>query len=281
MNGTDAKREEHDNWTRMAPGFGKHQAFLRRCTAPVSERMLDLCAVGAGSRVLDIACGAGDPALPAAERVGPTGTVLATDFAEDMVAVAREEAARAGITNIDFRVVDGETLDVGTGAFDAVTLRFGLMFMPDAIACLRGASRALRSGGRIAVACWADPERNDWWTLAGNVVRRHAGLPPPVAGEPGAFRFADPSALSATLEQAGFRGVEIDTVDVAFGPYPDPDTWWQTMLDLRGAAVVLLDSLPSTTRAAATREILDAATAHMRPGGIVLGGSAWVASGRK
>jgi len=281
MDPTEAKREEHDTWMRMAPGFGRHQELLRRCGAPVSERMLDRCRVGPGNRALDIACGAGDPALLAAERVGPTGSVLAIDFAEEMVAVARKEAERTGRANVDFRVADGETLDVPAGAFDAVTLRFGLMFMPEPLACLRGAWRALRPGGRIAVACWAPQERNPWWTLAGNIVRRHTGLPPPVPGEPGAFRFADPEVLRPTLEAAGFGGVEIDDVEIAFGPYADPEAWWQTMLDLRGAAVVLLETLPAATRAAATREILDAAAAQMKPGGIVLGGAAWVASGRK
>src|SRR5262245_24402467 len=104
------KREEHACWTRMAPGYSQHRAFLAGCTAPVSERMLDVARIGSGSRVLDIACGAGDPALLAAERVGPSGHVLATDFAEDMVAVARAEAERRGLRQIEFRVGDGEAL---------------------------------------------------------------------------------------------------------------------------------------------------------------------------
>lgn len=279
MDADEQKREERIAWTRMAPGYGKHQAFLRRCTSPVTSRMIEVTGIGAGSRVLDVACGAGDPAISIAERVGPAGHVLATDLAGDMLEVARRAAASAGLENIVFREMDGEGLDVDEGDFDAVTIRFGLMFMPDPVACLRRCRAALRPGGRVAVACWAAPERNPWWTVPADIVRRHAGLPPIATGDAGAFRFADPTALRGALEEAGFREITIDEVTVRFGPYENAHTWWQTMLDLRGAAIVMLDELPSASRSAAVREILSAAEVSDGPSGIVLDGVSWVASG--
>jgi ubiquinone/menaquinone biosynthesis C-methylase UbiE len=281
MNADERKREERIAWARMAPGFEKHQAFFRRCTAPVTSRMIEASGIRDGSRVLDVACGEGDPTLTIAERVGPTGHVLATDLAADMLNVARRAASSAGLTNIAFREVDGEAIVVDEGAFDAVTIRFGLMFMPDAVACLRRCRAALRRSGRIAVACWTAPDRNPWWTLAGDIVRRHAGFPPIRTGEAGAFRFADPNELHATLDDAGFEEVTIDEVAVQFGPYADAHTYWQTMLDLRGAAIVLLDELPAGPRDEAVREILEAAAALEGRDGILLDGVSWVTSGTR
>jgi hypothetical protein len=106
-------------------------------------------------------------------------------------------------------------------------------------------------------------------------------LAPVVAGDEGAFRFADPSALRATLEEAGFRRVEVATVEVEFGPYRDVEAWWATTLDLRGAAVVQLESFPPEVRAQATREIHGAVASHAGAAGIVLRGASQVASGSR
>jgi SAM-dependent methyltransferase len=195
------KELEHLSWTEAAPAWRRYDTRIRTTFAPVTERMLQAACVGADARVLDIACGTGEAALAAAEQVGPGGFVLATDFVAEMLAFAREKAVQRGLDNVVFRRVDAEELEVPAGSYDAVLVRWGIMFMSDPGACLKRARAALRSGGRIAVTCWAGPERNAW-----------AG---PVSA-PSLFAFADPDRLRRAMEDAGFEDVVIDEVHVGF-----------------------------------------------------------------
>src|SRR5688500_16497060 len=142
------KAKEQKVWTNVAPGWRTHDAFLVRATAAVTERMLQLTDLGPGKQMPDIASGTGEPAIPAARMVGPAGRVTGTDFVEDMLKSAREKAARAGLRNVEFQRADGEALEFPDASFDAVTIRFGLMFMPEPETCLRAVHRVLKPGGR-------------------------------------------------------------------------------------------------------------------------------------
>jgi ubiquinone/menaquinone biosynthesis C-methylase UbiE len=107
----------------------------RSVTAPAhlltTGIMLERAAVRPGGRVLDIAAGDGDQSLMAAERVGPTGFVLATDIAANLVALAAQTARERGLNHLEARVMDAENLTVEDDTFDVVISRFGLFFLPD------------------------------------------------------------------------------------------------------------------------------------------------------
>src|SRR3972149_6888933 len=177
------KREQLEQWGRAAASWRKHDERLRQVTAPVSRRLLELAGISAGMRVLDIASGTGEPALPAAEIVGPEGRVVLTDQSEEMLAVAREKAEARGLMNVEFRVADGEQLEAKEGEFDAVLCRWGIMFMPEPARCLRQARAALKPGGRIALAVWGPPERNPFFVLPMAILMKYAYVPPHPAGD--------------------------------------------------------------------------------------------------
>src|SRR5829696_5131350 len=84
-----------------------------------TELMLDLANLQPGNRVLDVAAGSGDQTILAAQRVGPTGYVLATDIAASMLAITDQAARDAGLRNIETRVIDAQQLDLPAGSFDA------------------------------------------------------------------------------------------------------------------------------------------------------------------
>jgi SAM-dependent methyltransferase len=275
------KELQRRSWTAVAPGWKRHDAYFTRATAAASEKMLDAAGVGPGKRVLDVATGVGEPALAAARRVGAGGFVLGTDFVEPMLAYAREKAAAAGLRNVEFRCVDGEALDERAGSFDAVTIRWGIMFMPDALACLRSAHRALASGGRVAVACWAGPERNPWGALPAGILMRKAGIPSPPPGAPGVFAYADPKRLEGALVEAGFQHVVVEPVDLPMIDFDTFDEYWTWTRELVGPVASMLEKLTPDQTAAAVTE-LEAEVAKLSPGGrTVLGGTTWVASGQK
>lgn len=273
------KAKEEKVWASVARGWRTHDAFIAKATAPVTQRMLQLCGLSPGKRVLDIAAGTGEPAIPAARMVSPGGSVIATDFAEDMLAVAREKAARAGVNNVEFRRVDGEALDFPDGSFDAVTMRFGIMFMPEPDTCLREIHRVLRPGGRVALATWAAPDKNAWASIAAGVLSKLANAPPPKPGAPGIFAFADPNRLTVGFEAVGFRDLKVEPVEVAMAEHNSPDEYLAFLLEIAGPLAVLWSQLTPGQQDEARARISEQITRD--DGRVRMTGVAWVAVGQK
>lgn len=275
------KQREHATWTATAPGWRKHDDLISSGVAPVAERLLELAGIGEGTRLLDLASGTGEPALTAAKRVGSSGFVLGTDLVDDMLAFAREKAQRDGLSNVEFRCMDAEALDVDADSFDAATCRWGIMFMPDPVAALRRARAALREGGRVAVATWAEPARNPFAALPLSIVRRYIDVPAPPPNAPGIFAFADPARLRATLEQAGFSEIEVEELSVDMLEVDSGPAYWEVMSDLAGPITALMRQLPEDTQAQVEREIGEAADALRKGDKVVVGGVTWIASARR
>jgi len=138
-----------EQWQNTAEGWHRWIPVVRVWVGHATELMLDLAHVGTGGRVLDIAAGDGDQSLLAAARVGPTGFVLATDIAPNLVALASQTAREKGLENLDARVMDAENLTVDDESFDVIICRLGLFFLPDLPRALSEIRRALKPGGRI------------------------------------------------------------------------------------------------------------------------------------
>jgi len=174
--------------------------------------MLDMAEVREGQRILDVAAGAGEQTLVAARRVGPTGSVLATDISANILAFAQQSAREAGLVNVETRVLDGENLDLAEGSFDAVISRVGLIYFPDQHRALSGMKRVLKPGGRVAAITYSTPDRNKFFSVPVGIIRRRANLPPPLPGQPGPFSLGSPGVLEAAFAKAGFRDIEVRLV---------------------------------------------------------------------
>jgi ubiquinone/menaquinone biosynthesis C-methylase UbiE len=193
----------------------KYDDIESRLTGPVSERMLDLAELRPGMRVLDLATGRGEPALRAAQRVGPLGCVLGLDISQTLLAIARERALREGVSNIELRAANAESLDgVPNDAFDAATSRWGLMYMHSPVSTLTSARRVLRPGAVLVAALWAEPERVPWATLPRRVLSRYRDLPSSGPDAPGVFRYADPARIERDFAQGGFAIKHIEEVSI-------------------------------------------------------------------
>jgi SAM-dependent methyltransferase len=202
------KETTREQWQTAARAWNDWGAFLRAWLGPATEVMLDMARIGPGSRVLDVAAGAGDQTLQVAERIGPQGHVLATDIASNILAFAAQNARNAGHANVKTAVMDGERLDVPQGTFDAVVSRVGLIYFPDQQKALAGMKRALKPGGRIAAIVYSTAESNKFFSIPVSIIRRRANLPPPLPGQPGPFSLGGPGVLEETFRAAGFRDVE-------------------------------------------------------------------------
>lgn len=192
----------HDLWEGAAEGL--------------SARMIALAEIGPGQRILDVATGLGEPALTVARRIAPTGRVDAIDTSETMLAHARERAARLGLDNVAFEVMAGERLAYPPASFDALLCRWGLMFLKDLPRTLAGFHRRLVPGGRLVAAVWGPPERVPAVSLSGFELHRVLGLPAPARRPMSAFALSDTGALCRGVEEAGFRDVRGEWLNVEF-----------------------------------------------------------------
>jgi SAM-dependent methyltransferase len=208
------KAAQRQDWSTASAGWKKWWMIIEQGVTPVTQRMVELAQIRAGQRVLDVATGIGEPALTAARLVGPSGHVTATDIAPGMLEIATERAKQAGLSNIEFREMDAETIDFPEGSFDAVLCRFGLMFLPNLAASLQAIRRVVADGGHVAAAVWGPPDRH-FGSVAMGAVARELKLPPPAPGTPNIFSLADRTALERSLTQAGFTNVRTEPLNVS------------------------------------------------------------------
>jgi SAM-dependent methyltransferase len=204
-------------WDTAAAGWNAHTETIRAWLRQPTDAMCRMAGVTAGAHVLDVAAGAGDQTLAVAELVGPQGHVLATDLSPAIVALARDNAARAGFGQVETRVADGEDLGVAAASFDAAVCRLGLMFFPDPLRGLRQIHRALRPGGGVCTMVFSRPEKNPCLTILMSTALRHAGLPARDPFQPGGLlSLGQPGRIDALFRSAGFHDVASTAFDAVF-----------------------------------------------------------------
>lgn len=207
------KQTTREQWQTAADAWNRWGPVLAEWLGPVTEQMLDMAGVGPGSRVLDVAAGAGEQTLVTARRVGPSGYVLATDLSDKILEFAAAAAREAGLSNVETRVMDGENLDaLEDDSFDAVISRVGLIYFPDQQKALRGMLRVLRPGGKVGAIVYSTAENNRFFSTPVSIIRRRAKLPGPLPGQPGPFSLGGPGVLEAAFQQAGFSHVQSSMV---------------------------------------------------------------------
>ena len=259
---------QRNSWNNAATGWDKWARELREWTGHVSERLVELAGVQAGSRVLDIAAGLGEPALTAARKAGPEGSIVATDISPEMLAHARERATAAGVSNIEFIECDASKLEFPEASFDCAVSRWGIIFEPEAEATAARIRGFLKPGARMAISSWGPPPEVPMIALPMMAVLGHLQLPPPPPGTPGPLARPTPEAISAILEGGGFSGVEVEETQVVinFASAEDFTTYTQ---DIVAPLVALLAPQPQDVRDAAWNAVTEAARQHAGDDGTV------------
>ena len=277
----DFKARERDAWASVADGWMRRDELLRRGAEPVTRRMLELAGITTGHQVLDIASGTGEPSISAALLTGSSGKVIGTDLTEEMLAYAREKAGQAGVSNIEFRCVDGETLDLPANTFDAVTIRWGLMFMPEPVACLQQAHGVMKETARIVIACWSAPDKNPFVGLLMQSLGEYMDIPKPPAGTPGIFALADSERLHATIAAAGFVDITLEELEIDVLNVPDGQAYWEAISDLAAPVMILVNQLDDNSREAYIKDFIDAANLCRQGESLCMRGTTWIAAASK
>ena len=182
--------------------------------AALTEMMLDLANIQVGDRVLELAAGMGDLAVMTARRVGPSGHVLATDISANMLNLAAETVRDAGLTNVETRVMDAESIDLAPASFNVVLCRAGSHAFSQRSQGAAGVHRALKPSGKFAVTVWSTAEKNPFHGLPLSIASRLAKIPLPAPGQPGMFALSGQGVLEECYKKAGFRDVAVRAVSV-------------------------------------------------------------------
>jgi ubiquinone/menaquinone biosynthesis C-methylase UbiE len=203
----DAKRRAQETYDAAAAFFDEPAlGFWDRFGRTTVDRL----GLRRGAIVLDACAGSGASAIPAAERVGPSGTVVAVDLADNLLALARAKAARLGLGNLETRRADIEDLDYPAGAFDAVIIVFGVFFLPDMAKGTKGLWRLVRPGGQMAVTTWGprlwEPANSMFWDAVDRVRPDLTRAYQPWDA------LTDPQAVAALLVGAGADQVQVEAV---------------------------------------------------------------------
>ena len=191
------------------------------------ERTVERLALRPGTRVLDVGCGTGASALPAAARVGPTGTVIGIDLADRLLEIARQKAASRNLGNAEFHFGDMEQLGYPDRHFDAVICVFAVFFVPDMAKQLRELWRMLGPDGQLAITTWGprvmEPAASVFWSAVKEL------RPDLYLGFNPWDRITEPEPLRALLAEADIANAEIAAEDGRQG-LRSPEDWWTIVL---------------------------------------------------
>ena len=253
----DAYREQSlETWAQMAPGWEDKREWLMGVTGRVNAWLAEKVDPQPGQTFLDIAAGTGDLGFLVAERVGQDGRVISTDFAPEMLDVARRQGEARGLTNVEYRVVDAESMDLDDDSVDGAVCRFGYMLMADSAAALRETRRVLRDGGPLAFAVWQTPDRNPWAALPGMTLVQRGHMPPPEPGAPGIFAMGEPDRIRELVTGAGFDEPELEEIAFDFR-FADSDDLWDMLVRIAGPIARVINALPDDERQATRAAIME------------------------
>ena len=232
---------------QIAPTWERRRADIEAVAGPVREWMIRELAPKSGDTVLELAAGVGDTGFQAATLIGERGRLISSDFSPAMLEAARRRGSELGITNVEYRVIDAERIELDDASVDGVLCRFGYMLMADAGTALTETRRVVRPGGRLALAVWGLPERNPFFTSAVMALVSRGHLQPPEPGGPGIFALANEAHLTALLQGAGFDQVRTEEVSGRFA-IPSIDEYVQVVADTAGPIALAVRALPAVER---------------------------------
>jgi ubiquinone/menaquinone biosynthesis C-methylase UbiE len=263
LNSAKIIESQRQDWNRVAGGWEKWDRFFDEQMAFLNHRLVADARLRSGMQVLDLGSGTGYPALLGARTVGPSGRVIGLDLAEQMLAVARRKATVLSLANVTFRTGDATTLPFEANAFDSVTSRFCLMFLPEIPKAAAEIARVMRPGSWVAIAVWSAPEKNPSIGLSMEAMKKVVELPPPDPTAPGIFRLAKPGDLAEMLKQTGLVDVT-DQEFLAEWSYASADDYYTSLMEIAAPIQNLMATLSTSQVQEVKRLITQAVTQYQR-----------------
>ncbi len=274
---TDYRQAAYETWETMAPGWEKWREPIEATTRPVRDWMLRELSPRQGETVLELAAGFGDTGHTAATALGETGRLICTDFSPTMVDIARRRGEELGLTNVEYRVMDAERIELEDDSVDGVICRCGYMLMPDPVAALAETRRVLKPPGHLSLAVWREADRNPWISIVGRMLLERGHVPPPEPGAPGMFTMARDERIRELLEGADFGVTRIEEIPVLF-VYESLDEYIVRARDTGGVFARVWRDVPAAEREDMESQLEDAFAPYAVDGGYEFPGVAVGAS---
>ncbi|HLG02610.1 MAG TPA: class I SAM-dependent methyltransferase [Bacteroidia bacterium] len=273
------REQQKESWNKFSSGWKKWDSLTMDFLKPMGEEIIRLLQPKENEIVLDVAAGTGEPGLTIATMVNG-GKVVITDLAEDMLVIARENAAKRGIKNIETVACDVCELPFEDNTFDAISCRFGFMFFPDMFLAAKEMARVLKPGGRMATTVWNIPEKNFWVTAIMGTINKNMELPPPPAGAPGMFRCAESGLIADLFRQAGLKKISEMEITSKMN-CGTTDVYWNLMTEIGAPIVAALSKADEPMKKKIKTEVYEAINNKYAEGNIRINASALVIYGEK
>jgi ubiquinone/menaquinone biosynthesis C-methylase UbiE len=246
--------------------WAAHAEQFDRAVGAFHERFMVAAGIRRNDHLLDIGCGTGQATRDAA-RTATDGSALGVDLSARMIDLARRLATAQRLTNVIFEQVDAQVHDFSAARFDVAISRTGTMFFGDPTAAFTNIARSLRSGGRLVLLVWQDPESNEWIRELTGALAAGRTLPAPRIGVPGPFAQADPGQVRAVLSSAGFVDVGFEGLSAPMRFGPSAGVAFDFVIGLMGR---MLQGLDVAGRDRALADLRDTIGRHETDSGEVL-----------
>jgi SAM-dependent methyltransferase len=262
-----------DVWQAMAPGWERWRGQLANALTPVRRWLIAELRLRLGETVLELGAGTGETGFEAAPILGEGGRLISSDFSPAMVEVARRRGTELGLSNVDYRVIDAERIELDADSVDGVLCQSTYMLVSDPAAALAETRRVLRPGGRLALSVWGPPERNPWASIGGMILVERGHMPPPEPGAPGVFSLASEERAGALLAGAGFSSVRMAEVAVRF-TFRGLDDYERWVTEVGGPFAMVVRGLAEDKREMLRARLGEAFVPFAADGGYELPGAA-------
>jgi ubiquinone/menaquinone biosynthesis C-methylase UbiE len=251
--------QENADWN----SFGRanaSQKWRRQSAAmgnDVTRAIVAAAQVQPGMRVLDIACGAGEPAISIAQLLAGSGDVVGIDISPSPLKIAAERAIQRGLSNVTFQQADAHELPFTDNSFDRITSRLGVMFFSDLPRALSEMRRVLKPEGRAILLVWGPMDQPYFETTIGTILRMLPRVATPESGRK-MFALGHKGVLSKALQQAGFLQITEELSTVPWTWPGTPEEVWEYFQDVTVPFASLIQSIPANRRGEIGAEVVKA-----------------------
>ena len=275
----EIRDQQRATWNKFSPSWKKWDDLNMDLLKPMGDEIIRSINPRGAEVVLDIAAGTGEPGLTIATML-KGGKVVITDLSEDMLEIARENALKRDIKNIETRVCDVCALPFADNTFDAISCRLGFMFFPDMLLAAKEMVRVLKPGGKIATSVWNVLENNFWITAILETISRHIDLPAPLPGAPGMFRCAKEGLISDLFLQAGLKNIKQKEITAKMH-FKTADIYWDMMTEVITLVVLALNNAEDDIKENIRKEVYHLLDQKYPDGNILMDSSALLIDGVK
>ena len=268
---------QKEAWNKSSAGWKKWDEIMMAFLHPMTVEIMNMLCLRDDDMVMDVATGTGEPGLTIASKL-KRGKVTGTDLAENMLAVASENADKRSIHNFETVCCDITALPFRDATFTAISCRLGFNLFPDMQLALNEMLRVLKPGGRIAATVWGMPEKNPWISINMQTMISMLKLNPPAPGAPGAFRCAQAGSMTDLFRRSGLKNINEKEVTGTF-TCDSLETYWNFITET--SSPVVYSKADESLKLQIKNEVLGKIKRKCPEGAVSLDSSAIVICGEK